>query len=80
MFYGKAQQRYTSQNENSEYIYPLIDPNVLKGKPVFCLTHGNCSIVQLVTCLATDAALTADPGVASLVPVGPIISWRLIMK
>ena len=25
-------------------------------------------IVQLVTCLATDANLTADPGVASLIP------------
>ena len=26
------------------------------------------SIVQSVTCLATDASLTADPGVASLIP------------
>ena len=25
-------------------------------------------VVQLVTCLATDAYLTADPGVASLIP------------
>ena len=25
-------------------------------------------IVQLVTCLATDVSLTADPGVASLIP------------
>ena len=25
-------------------------------------------VVQLVTCLATDACLTADPGVASLIP------------
>ena len=24
--------------------------------------------MQLVTCLATDASLTADPGVASLIP------------
>ena len=26
-------------------------------------------VAQLVTCLATDACLTADPGVASLIPV-----------
>ena len=25
-------------------------------------------VAQLVTCLATDASLTADPGVASLIP------------
>ena len=28
------------------------------------------TIVQSVTCLATDASLTADPGVASSIPVG----------
>ena len=27
-------------------------------------------VAQSVTCLATDACLTADPGVASLIPVG----------
>ena len=27
-----------------------------------------CRVAQLVTCLATDACLTADPGVASLIP------------
>ena len=27
--------------------------------------------MQSVTCLATDACLTADPGVASLIPAGP---------
>ena len=37
-------------------------------------------VVQSVTCLATDACLTADPGVASSIPDGPILSWRLIMK
>ena len=35
---------------------------------------------QLVTCLSADASLTADPGVASSNPTGPILSWRLIMK
>ena len=30
------------------------------------LAPGN--VVQLVTCLATDACLTADPGVASSIP------------
>ena len=40
-------------------------------------------VAQLVTCLATDASLTADPGVTvSLVRFrpSPILSWRLIMK
>ena len=35
-------------------------------------------VAQLVMCLATDASLTADPGVASL--TGHILPWRLIMK
>ena len=26
------------------------------------------------------ASLTADPGIASLTPTGPIPSWRLVMK
>ena len=29
--------------------------------------HRPCRIAQSVTCLATDASLTADPGVASLI-------------
>ena len=37
---------------------PLADSNVLKPGRV----------AQSVTCLATDACLTADPGVASLIP------------
>ena len=37
-------------------------------------------VAQSVTCLATDACLTADPGVASSIRSGPILSWRLIMK
>ena len=32
------------------------------------MTNGSC-VAQSVTCLATDACLTADPGVASLIPV-----------
>ena len=35
---------------------------------------------QSVTCLATDACLTADPGVQVRSRSGPILSWRLIMK
>ena len=34
-------------------------------------THGECAqllCLQSVTCLATDACLTADPGVASSIP------------
>ena len=30
--------------------------------------RSSSSIVQLVTCLATDASLIADPGVESLIP------------
>ena len=37
-------------------------------------------VAQSVTCLATDASLTADPGVAVRSRPGPILSWRLIMK
>ena len=37
-------------------------------------------VAQSVKCLATDASLTADPGVASLIPAGAIICRRLIMK
>ena len=37
-------------------------------------------VAQSVTCLATDACLTADPGVSSSIPVRPILSWRLTMK
>ena len=37
-------------------------------------------IAQSVTCLATDASLTADPGVLGQSRPGPILSWKLIMK
>ena len=37
-------------------------------------------VAQSVTCLATYASLTADPGVASSIPARSILSWRLIMK
>ena len=30
-------------------------------------------VAQSVTCLATDASLTADPGVASLIPAGSTV-------
>ena len=38
------------------------------------------SVEQLVMCLATDACLTANPRVSSLIMAGLILSWRLIMK
>ena len=37
-------------------------------------------VAQSVTCLVTDAKLTADPGVASSIPARSHTSWRLIMK
>ena len=33
-------------------------------------------VAQWETCLATNASLTADPGVAGLIPAGPILLWR----
>ena len=41
-----------------------------------------CRVAQSVKCLATDVYLTANPGVASSIPVrsGPILWRRLIMK
>ena len=35
-------------------------------KTAICFVPG--PVTQSVTCLATDASLTADPGVASLIP------------
>ena len=37
-------------------------------------------VAQSETCLAADASLTEDPGAESLIPPGPILSLRLIMK
>ena len=37
-------------------------------------------VAQSVTCLATDANLTADPGVVSSIPAQSHTSWRLIVK
>ena len=36
--------------------------------PLFCLFLIGPLIAQLVTCLATDVCLTADPGIASSIP------------
>ena len=36
--------------------------------PGLLLVDGPGRVAQSVTCLATDACLTADPGVASLIP------------
>ena len=36
---------------------------------ILCRKHAG-NVVQSLTCQATDASLTADPGVASLIPAG----------
>ena len=36
-----------------------------------CLTFAPGRVAQLVTCLATDASLTEDPGIASSIPARP---------
>ena len=51
---------------------PLKQFNILKDS-----SPGH--VVQSVTCLATDASLTADPGVASSIQARSH-TWRLIMK
>ena len=38
---------------------------------VFIYYHAPARIAQLVTCLATDECLTADPVVVSLIPAQP---------
>ena len=45
--------------------YPAVLTYVL-GTQKICLNAGQ--VAQLVMCLATDACLTADPGVASSIP------------
>ena len=35
---------------------------------IFCNYTTSINVAQSVTCLATDASLTADPGVASSIP------------
>ena len=44
-------------------------PSDLGGKKDFKVTSVPGRVAQSVTCQATDVCLTADPGVASLIPV-----------
>ena len=60
--------RYSKGRSSTEYVFILYS-NI-------CLSKFNCwsasvpgRVAQSVTCLATDACLTADPGVASSIPV-----------
>ena len=47
-------------------VYSALHVRVCKQKIIIRILPGR--IAQSVTCLATDASLTADPGVASLIP------------
>ena len=66
-----AMMKYTSLQE---YLYPLIQQkSLLKTSLAITLTHTrthtrNCKSLYGSYCLATDASLTADPGVASSIP------------
>ena len=76
---------YTTQNENFEYGYPHFNANLqfLSKIGAFNLHKTVCHstklaiinevkpgcVSQSVTCLATDACLTADPGIESWIPV-----------
>ena len=54
------------------YIYLCLELLIIRNK----------TSQQSVTCLATDASLSADPVVASSIPARShtLLSWRLIMK
>ena len=56
----------------------------MQTKYLCVLIHGEVVIpgrvAQSVTCLVTDACLTAIPGVASSIPARSHTTWRLIMK
>ena len=53
------------------WVVPLINQSEEIGEKqlsVFWFQRGPGRVAQSVTCLATDACLTADPGVASSIP------------
>ena len=54
--------------------------NSVYANPAVYLSGAPGRVAQSVTYLATDASLTADPGVASSIPAQSILLWRLIMK
>ena len=51
--------------------YQIVLSNAVVGvdRPMKALSKQPGRVAQSVTCLATDACLTADPGVASSIPV-----------
>ena len=58
-------------NEHPKYMFKLIGKKIitiLRSNNVLIWTNILGRVAQSVTCLATDACLTADPGVASLIP------------
>ena len=51
-----------------QYCYSLVDVSCFYMPSTFYMPGR---VAQSVTCMATDACLTADPGVASSIPVRP---------
>ena len=51
---------------NRKIIFLVLSQNIFLNQNICC---GPGRVAQSVTCLATDACLTADPGVASSIPV-----------
>ena len=52
-------------------------------KKCYNLGPGDCARAMCTgprSAVATDASLSADPGVASSIPALPMLSWRSIMK
>ena len=74
MFFFRIKRRLVKKSENlnecSTFFIIFLLPVMLKFTVQFTSVHlfilGR--VAQSVTCLATDACLTADPGVASSIP------------
>ena len=74
MFFLRIKRRLVKKSENlnecSTFFIIFLLPVMLKFTVQFTSVHlfipGR--VAQSVTCLATDACLTADPGVASSIP------------
>ena len=60
----------SSQGSDSQHILAVLpEPSLLACTKYGCTKYRPGRVAQSVTCLATDACLTADPGVASSIPV-----------
>ena len=75
------QSKHLHSEQKSGFFSPVINSIIQEHvlDSIYQMTLPGV-VVQSVTCQATDGSLTADPGIASSIPGGPILSWLLIMK